>query len=380
MIYADFNGSAPICKEVRDFLIKRLESDEFANPNSTHALGKKIMFKMEKSRRDLAKILGCKPGQIIFNSGSSEGISHVFHSLLSCGPHNDKNIIITSGIEHAAIVQCCALYEQNGYEVHTIQTKSNGVLDLNHLQALLKEYGPRVALLTAMAANNENGIIQPYQKIGELAGEYGVLYFSDTTQFIGKTHFDFSKSNMDFAVLSSHKVGSLIGSGAIIAKNPEHIKPYILGGGQEHGLRGGTQNYIGVEAMALAMQRFDENKSHLADVTKLREDFERKLKEKFPEIVIIGENSPRLATTTMIAHPGISGQAVQIELEVHGIMVTTSSACSDKKPGASRVLKAQGVTDEIGSGVVRISLCCGAGAEVYDQIETALTNAYNKYR
>ena len=187
-----------------------------------------------------------------------------------------------------------------------------------------------------MAANNENGIIQPYKEIGSIAKKSGVLYFSDTTQFIGKTEFNFSESNMDFAVLSSHKIGALIGSGLIMAKDETLLKSFIQGGGQEKGLRGGTQNYIGIETMAVAMEAFAKALPGLKEVQTLREKFESNIKSKFPEVVIIGEDSPRLATTTMIAFPGIHGQAVQIELESNDIFVTTSSACSDNKPETSR--------------------------------------------
>ncbi len=380
MIYADFNGSTPVCSEVTEYLVNRLQSGPYSNPNAIHSLGKKVMFGMEKCRRLLGKSLGCRTDQIIFNSGASEGISQIFYSLLDGGPKDGKNTIITSGIEHSAVVQCCGLYETKGFKVLTIDTKENGQVDLDHLNELLKSNEGKIALLTVMAANNENGVIQPFKKIGLLAQKYKVTYFSDTTQYIGKTSFNFAESNMDFAVSSSHKIGALIGSGLIIARDKSLLKPFILGGGQEKGLRGGTQNYIGVETMAVALDAFDSNIEMLEEVNRYRVEFEKNIKEKFPEAVIIGDDAPRLATTTMIAYPGIHGQAVQIELESQNIFVTTSSACSDNKPETSRVLKSMGITDDIGRGVVRISLCLGADKETYNKIELALTNAYNKLK
>ena len=378
MIYADFNGSAPVCNDVCEYLVNRLQNGPYSNPNAIHSLGKKMMFGMEKCRRNLAKILGCKTNQIIFNSGSSEGITQIFHSLLDQGPVGNKNIIITSGIEHSVVVQCCDLYASKGFNIVTIKTQDNGVVDLEDLKKVLSQYKDRIALLTVMAANNENGIIQPYKEIGLLAKQEDIPFLSDTTQFIGKIDFNFEESHMDYAVLSSHKVGALIGSGLIIAKDPSTLKPLVLGGGQEKGLRGGTQNYIGIETMAVAMDSFQRSKDLLENVRSLREKFEKNIKEKFPQVVIIGDGAPRLASTTMIAFPGIHGQAVQIELESQDIFVTTSSACSDNKPETSRVLKSMGITDDIGRGVVRISLCTNATAELYDKIEVALTNAYNK--
>jgi cysteine desulfurase len=378
MLYADYNGSAPLKTVVTEYLVKRLQDGPFSNPNAIHSLGKKMMFGMEAARRVVAKSLNCKSKNIIFNSGASEGISHIFYSLLNDGPKNGKNIILTSGFEHAAIVKCCELYEERGFKVLTINTTNQGYIDLEHLSVLISENKEQIALITAMAANNETGIIQPYQEVGKLSQDNGILYFSDTTQFIGKTAFDFETANMDFAVLSSHKVGALIGSGCIIAKEPTLLKPFIIGGGQEKGLRGGTQNYIGVETIAVAMKYFSENMDQLDRVAVLREKFEKNIKAAFPDVVIIGDNSNRLSSTTMISYPGIHGQAVQIELESQNIFVTTSSACSDNNPETSRVLKSMGTTDDIGRGVIRISLCLNSNEALYEQIEVALTNAYTK--
>lgn len=377
MIYADYNGSAPIKSVVSKYLINRLQEGIYSNPNAGHVLGKKTLFEMEKCRRSIAKVVGCRPSQIIFNSGASEGISQVFYSLLGCS-RSKKKTIVTSGIEHAAVVECCELYKNQGYKVITIKTNEDGIIDIDDLQKIINEYKDDIALVTAMAANNETGVIQPYAEIGELCHKEGLTYFSDTTQFIGKIDYDFSKSNMDFAVLSSHKVGALIGSGCIIAREPQRLTPFILGGGQESGFRGGTQNYIGIETMAVAMKYFHENISGLDRLKNLREKFEANIKEKFPDVIIIGENADRLASTTMISYPGITGQAVQIQLEMQNIYVTTSSACSDVNTDMSKVLKAMNTKPEIGRGVVRISLCLNANEALYKTIEDALTNAYKK--
>jgi cysteine desulfurase len=380
MIYADFNGSAPVCNDVCEYLVNRLQKGPYSNPNAIHSLGKKMMFGMEKCRRNLSKILGCQSDQIIFNSGASEGITQVFYSLFNNGPQDGKNIIVTSGIEHSVVVQSCELYSQKGFEVVTIKTHNSGIVDLEDLNLIIKKHSGKISLITVMAANNESGVIQPYIEVGKMAQDNDVLFLSDTTQFIGKTEFKFNETNMDFAVLSSHKIGALIGSGLVIAKDPTLLKPLVLGGGQEKGLRGGTQNYIGIETMAVAMDSFERNKALLKNVRVLRLKFEKNIRTKFPETVIIGEDSPRLASTTMIAFPGIHGQAVQIELESQNIFVTTSSACSDNEPETSRVLRSMGIKDDIGRGVVRISLCTNANAELYDKIEVALTNAYNKLK
>lgn len=376
-LYADFNGSAPLDNTVKEYLLDRLEHGTFSNPNSSHALGKKIMFDIEKSRRSLAKNLGAKAGQIIFNSGSSEGISHIFYSLLGHAPKKRK-LIVTSGIEHSCIIECCQHYQNLGFEVITISTEQSGVINLKDLEDLINERHQEIALVTVMAANNETGVIQPLNNISNLCQKFDVPVFSDTTQYIGKTSFNFEESGLDFAVMSSHKIGGIIGCGAILAKDPTKLVPFIMGGGQERGYRGGTQNYIGIESMAVAMDSFIKNGHKLESVQIEREKFETEMKKLFPQIQIIGEDAPRLAATTMLSHPDFKGQEVQIRLEDKQIYVTTSSACSDGSGDISKVLKAMNTPVDIAQGVIRISFCCNARKEHYDRVKTALQEIYTQ--
>jgi cysteine desulfurase len=378
MIYADYNGSAPLCSDVKEYLLTRLSEGPFANPNAIHSLGQKVNLGMEKCRKVCAEILGANSRQIIFNSGASEGISHIFHSILANKKTDKKNIIITSGIEHSAVVNNCEYYKTLGHQVLTVTTKANGEIDINHLKQLLEQNAANLALVTIMAANNETGVIQPYQAIGQLCQKYHVPYFSDTTQLIGKMKFNFAQAEMDYAVLSGHKIGALIGSGLILAKEASALTPFIFGGGQERGLRGGTQNFIGAETIAVALKSFEKAQDHIPKAHELRVAFEKAIQTEFPETVIVGQDADRLATTTLIAYPGIHGQAVQIELESQNIFVTTSSACSDNEPNTSKVLKAMQVNDSVGRGVIRISFCCGTSPENYQLTLKALSNAYKK--
>ncbi len=377
MIYADFNGSSLLNPEVRDYLRTRLVDGPFANPNAIHCLGQQINAAIEKCRRTCAKSLGAQPAQIIFNSGSSEGISHVFFSILNCKSQK-KKVIITSSIEHSAVVNAVNYYAEQGYQLETIPVDKNGVLQLDVFKQTIQKHQDNIALVSIMAANNETGVIQPYKDVAAICSAEKIPYFSDTTQFIGKEEFNFEESGIDYAVLSGHKVGALIGSGILLVKKPTQLRPFIFGGGQEKGFRGGTQNYIGIETLAIALKSFDENKSKLVNCKKNREAFEKKVKESFPNVIILGEKANRLASTSLISFPGIHGQGVQIELESEDIFVTTSSACSDNEPTTSKVLKAMGVQDDIGRGVVRISLCLGNDEKSYQEIFNALSHAYQK--
>ena len=378
MIYADYNGSAPLCNSVKDYLIKRLEKGPFANPNAIHYLGAKTMMGMENARSVCAKILGADFDQIIFNSGATEGISTVFHSVLGCDK-NTKKIIITSGIEHSAIINTANFYaEKKGYIVKSLPVNHDGIVNVDSLQKWIKENQGNIALVSVMAANNETGVIQPYKEINDLCTQNDIPFLCDTTQFIGKTPFNFKESNIDFAVCSGHKLGAMTGTGILLVKDSSTLKPLIIGGGQEKGHRGGTQNYLGNETLAVALTSINEVFKNINKLAEKRLEFEAKVKKAFPAVVIIGENSPRLATTTYISYPGIHGQAVQIELESVDIFVTTSSACSDNMPVTSKVLKAMGVNDDVGRGVVRISLCLNSPLEYYDQLADALIKAYSK--
>ena len=378
MIYADYNGSSPLLPEVNQYLQKRLNSTLFANPNAIHSIGAKIHMGIEKCREIIAEVLGCYPDQIIFTSGSSESISTIFHSVLDLKDSKKKKIIL-SPIEHAAVLGAAEYYSNTwGYELIYSPVDAHGLLDIKAFEALLSKHKNETALVTIMAANNETGVIQPSLKIAELCNKEKVPYFSDTTQMITKHEFNFEKSGMDYAVGSSHKMGALVGGGIIIAKNPVMISPLVFGGGQEKGLRGGTQNYLAIETMAIALKAFQEQSSQLIALKSARENFEKEIALHCPDVVIFGDQAPRLAGTTLLSFPGIHGQAVQIELESLDIFATTSAACSDNQPETSKVLKSMNIPDDIGRGVIRLSLSFLQGQKEYSALVQALKAAYNK--
>lgn len=378
MIYADYNGSAPLLPVVRDYVRKRLDSELFANPNAIHSISQKLFRGMEKSRELIASSIGCYTDQLFFNSGSSEGISHIFHSILDQAPKS-KTVIITSPIEHSVVPAALNYYvTHRGFTLKKVDIDQNGKVILGSLEKLLNEHKDKVALVTVMAVNNETGVLQPYVEMNKLCQKHNVEFFSDTTQLIGKDEFHFEKSGLDYAVCSGHKLGALSGTGFVIVKEPAKLRPLVFGSSQERGLRGGTQHYLGIETLALAVKDFQENLPKLKELAKARIAFEKEMKEAFPQISIIGDGAERLPGTTLIGYPGIHGQAVQIELESHDIFVTTSAACTDNQPETSKVLKAMGVSDDLGRGVIRISLSYQYGQKEYAAIAKSLRAAYTK--
>ena len=206
MIYADYNGSAPICDDVKEYLAQRLIEGPFANPNAIHFMGQKVLVGMDNSRSICAKFLGAKFSQLIFNSGATEGCSQIHHSVLGRGVINDKNIIITTGIEHSAIRKTAEWYAENkGYEIITIPTLPSGIVDMSEFERIIKDKHQNIALISIMAANNETGVIEPFIEISKLCQEYNVTNFCDTTQYIGKMPFNFNQSGMDYAIMSATK-------------------------------------------------------------------------------------------------------------------------------------------------------------------------------
>lgn len=378
MIYADYNGSAPLLPEVRTYLHKRIDTDLYANPNAIHSIGQKVSKGIEKCREIIAGIVGCYPDQVFFNSGSSEGISHVIHSILD-QVTPDKNLIITSPIEHAVVPNTLSYYEtKRGFKIMYAEIDSEGVVQTASIEKLLNTYKNQIAMVTVMAVNNETGVIQPYQEIANICKAHQVEYFCDTTQLIGKGDFHFESSGLDYAVCSGHKIGALSGSGFLIAKEPPRMQSLVFGSTQEKGLRGGTQHYLGIETLAIALNDFKEKKHKLDELQKAKLHFEKEVIQAHPQAAVIGGRAPRLAGTTLIGYPGIHGQAVQIELESQDIFVTTSAACSDNQPETSNVLKAMGIDDQIGRGVIRISLSYSQGDTEYSAIAEALKSAYTK--
>jgi cysteine desulfurase len=369
MIYADYNATAPVAEEVKQYLLERLDGP-FANPNALHGLGQNISHAMEQCRNICADALDCYPEQIIFTSGASESISQVLFSTLAFARKN--NSILTSSLEHAALKNGINFYAKKfNIDINQLAINSGG-------KALNFEIESPQLLATLIAAHNETGVIQDYLAFAQKMDEMQTPYLCDTTQLIGKCPFSFKKSNVDYAVVSSHKLGSLPGVGILIAKNPETLSPIIFGGGQEKSLRGGTQNYLAIECLGLVMSKLEKRVESFSKLESLKLNFEENLTSQIPGLQIIGAKEQRLSNTTLLAIPAIHGQAIQIELESHDIFVTTSSACSDNEPEISESLKAMGIEDDLGRGVIRLSFGEKTTQDDFNFINNAIIKAYQK--
>jgi len=259
-----------------------------------------------------------------------------------------------------------------GYEVEYMPVSTDGMVDVSWLEGKIDH---NTALVVCMGANNETGVIQPWEKIRDLCKSKDCEYLCDTTQLVGRVPFNFRQSGLSWAMASGHKLGALPGSGFLLTTKPFEITPLIFGGGQENGMRGGTQNYLGAETLAIALQTLPEKLKKIPQHHEWRNELEGSLPK---EAVVIGKNLERLSGTTLVGLPGLHGQGVQIELESHDIFVTTSSACSDNEPATSKVLRAMKVDDQLGRSVVRVSLALSASHEDYKKVAHSLNEAYRK--
>jgi cysteine desulfurase len=374
MIYADANGSLPPLPEVRAHVKKRLDSALWANPTAIHSLGGKLKAGLERCRAMVADTLGADPAHVVWNSGSSEGLSTVIRSVLL--PAGKRRVLYRAGIEHAVVAAAFAeLVRVWNYEERLIPVDADGLADVAWLERELRALGGDAAMVALMAANNETGVIQPWQRTSELCRASGVPFLCDTTAWIGRLPFHFLNSGLDWAFVPGHKLGALPGSGCLLARSPGDLRPLVWGGGQEEGVRGGTGNYLGAESLAIAVQALPAKLAHAEAHVRWRAELEAALPAG---CVVIGQRHPRAPGTTLIGYPGLHGQAVQIELEALDIFVTTSAACSDNEPATSKVLRAMGVHDDLGRSVVRISLPLTATQADYRAIAMALPAVYER--
>ncbi len=379
-IYADYNATTPLLNVVKDYLHTQRLHGPFANPNSLHYLGNKIHQGIEHCRHLIGEKLDVDNTRLIFTSGSSESISTAF--WMSIGQEilkkTSKTHIICSEIEHAAVIEVAKYWEKQGATIHWIQCSTTGLVNIEQIEKLLIKYANSLALVAVMATNNETGILQPFEKIAELCRKHLVYYLCDTTQIIGKITIPPSLQEGVFLCGSGHKLGAPLGSGFLLLPYKDQFQAMIMGGGQEQNFRAGTQNYLGIECMTVAIEWHYKHRQTWEKIQVEKIHFESSLQKFIPTSHIIGKNCHRLPNTTLVSFKGIHSQGLQIELEARNIFVTTSAACSDNEPSTSKVLRAMGLSDEEGRSVLRVSTGLEFDINHYQQIALALKEAFQQ--
>jgi len=350
-IYFDNNATTKVADEVLEE-IKPYFCDLYGNPSSMHTFGGQIGIKIREAREKTAALLGCDPGEIIFTGCGTESDNTAIKGTLAA--HPDKRKVITTRVEHPAVLSVCRDLENQGYTVVELSVDKKGRLDLSELKSHLDD---NTAIVTIMFANNETGVVFPVEKIAEIVKSKGVIFHTDAVQAVGKIPINLSKSNIDLLSLSGHKLHAPKGVGILYVRKGTRLAPFMLGGHQEGGRRAGTENVPGIiglgRACELAMRNFDqENKK----VKSLRDKLEKGILAKCPDCMVNGDTESRLPNTCNISFEFIEGESILLMLDRFGICASSGSACTSGSLEPSHVLRAMGVPFTAAHGSIRFSL------------------------
>jgi len=350
-IYFDNNATTKVADEVFEE-IKPYFCELYGNPSSMHTFGGQVGIKIRTAREKTAALLGCDPSEIIFTGCGTESDNTAINGTLAAYPNKRK--IITSCVEHPAVLSVCRELGSHGYTAVELKVDKQGRLDMAELE---KQIDDDTALVTIMYANNETGVIFPVEKIAELTKSRGAVFHTDAVQAVGKIPLNLSKSNIDLLSISGHKLHAPKGVGVLYIKKGTRLSPYMVGGHQEAGKRAGTENVPGIvglgKACELAAKNIEEENQK---VKSLRDRLENAILQKCPQCRLNGDKDNRLPNTSNISFEYIEGEAILLMLDKFGICASSGSACTSGSLEPSHVLRAMGVPFTAAHGSIRFSL------------------------
>ena len=351
VVYLDNNATTAVAPQVRDAMLPYL-GELYGNPSSMHSFGGQVAEAVDTAREQLAALIGADPDEIIFTASGSEGDNAAFWSALQSQP--DRRHIVTTRVEHPAVLNVCQYWERQGYRVTYLGVDGKGRLDLEEYAATL---GDDTALVSIMFANNEVGNIYPIQKMAELAKERGILFHTDAVQAVGKLPIDLRHLPVDMLSLSGHKIHAPKGIGALYIRKGVRFRPLLRGGHQERGRRAGTENVPYIVGLGVAAQLCaDFMEKEQVEVARLRDRLENGLLERIPESRVNGDPEHRLPNTSNISFKNVEGEAILLMLDRLGIAASSGSACTSGSLEPSHVLRAMGVPFNYAHGSIRLSL------------------------
>lgn len=350
MIYLDHNATTPPAPAVVSAMLPVL-SGLWANASSQHGPGQEARRALGAMRTAVARVLGCKPAEVVFTSGATEANHLAVRGLLGAAPPRRRRVVFSS-VEHAGHLRLARALSDGGIQVDLIPVQGDGTLDVSAAGALM---GPDVALVSLMAANNETGVLMPVVEVAALAHAAGAPLHVDATQFIGKQPFAFASCGADAVSLSAHKLQGPKGVGALLLRQGVPFTPQTLGS-QERGRRGGTENLAGIVGLAAALELLGDVAIEATRVAQLRDTLESGLTRALPGTHVWSQNVPRLPGTSYLRFGQLSADVVLQRLERLGVAASSGAACSSGGSEPSHVLTAMGVPAAEALAAVRLSL------------------------
>ena len=367
-IYLDNNATTMVDPEVVEAMLPYF-TEQFGNPSSMHSFGNKVGFAIKKARKQIQELLGAEhDSEIIFTSCGTESDSTAILSALKA--QTDRNEIITTVVEHPAVLSLCEHLEKDGYKVHYLKVDDKGRLDLDEYRSVLSD---RVAIVSVMWANNETGTLFPVLEMAEMAREAGAMFHTDAVQAVGKIPMDLKSSKIDMLSLSGHKLHAPKGIGVLYLRRGVRFRPLLRGGHQERGRRAGTENTASIvglgKAAELARKHMEfEN----TEVAAMRDRLEQAILDAVPHCFVTGNPDNRLPNTTNIAFEFVEGEAILMLLNKQGIAASSGSACTSGSLEPSHVMRAMDIPFTAAHGSVRLSLsrynCMGEIERVIEAI------------
>lgn len=351
VIYLDNNATTKVDPRVLEAMLPFFK-DEYGNPSSMYKFGGKIQRNLDTARSQVAGLINAHPEEILFTSCGTESDNTALVAALESFP--EKRHIVTTRVEHSAIMNMCKELARKGYAITYLPVDRNGMIDLDELSQAIT---PSTAIVSVMYANNETGVVYPIDEIAQIVKAKGALFHTDAVQAVGKLPVDMAKTPVDMLSLSGHKLHAPKGVGALYIRRGTRFKPYIIGGHQEEGRRGGTENVASIVGLGVACELANQYITHEnTEVKRLRDKLESTLLNIVPSSMLNGHKQSRLPNTTNISFEYIEGEAILLLMDEHHICASSGSACTSGAIEPSHVLRAMGVPFTAAHGSVRFSL------------------------
>jgi cysteine desulfurase len=351
VIYADNNATTQVASEVLEEILPYFH-DLYGNPSSMHSFGGQVAGRLREGREKLARLIGATPAEILFTSCGTESDNTAIRAAIAS--HPDKKHIVATRVEHPAVKNLCEHLGRHGYRVTFLPVDRQGRLDLEHLHKVLSS---DTAIVSIMWANNETGVIFPIEEIAQMVREMGIVFHTDAVQAAGKIPIDMGQIPVDMLSLSGHKLHAPKGIGALYVRKGTKFSPFLIGGHQEGGRRGGTENVASIiglgKACELALEHLGEENER---VKSLRDKLENGILKGIPSAMVNGEREHRLPNTTSLSFEYVEGEAILLMMNEFGICASSGSACTSGSLEPSHVLRAMGVPFTAAHGSIRFSL------------------------